>query len=221
MAKRSSPKKVLGYSEYQMLKAIFALAVLIYILGIVPFYRESVADLFKEPAVKLAFLVLILGVGYLDPTMGILLAVAFLVSIFVSPGKLSVGKVVTSVEKSGRDIVQLPADVVKSVTNEMMTNDYQTPTAQQAFEASERAGNEMMTGSDCSVVPTPMGGCDPIVGYNAPYDCVCNEDCADTCDKENRGCLCKGVATWEDEQNAQGLNYPMGYAGQQEGATYN
>jgi len=239
MAKRrSKSKKVMGWNEYQVLRAIVALAIVVYIVGIVPSYSKVVGDLFHEPVVKLIFLALIVAVGYMDSMLGVLLAVAFLVSMLSSAQYQAtpLGQAVSGVQAGARQVVRLPEEVVQHVTHpsvsgapakESMSNPlggagYQTPNAQQAFEMNEQAGQALMgQGADCTVIPPPTGGCDPIVGYNAPYDCVCNENCADECDKDNRGCLCTGVATWNDELNAQGLNYPMGYAGSQEGATYN
>lgn len=224
-----SRKKVLGWNEYQLLRGIVALAIIVYIVGIVPSYSEAVGDLFHEPVVKLIFLALIVAVGYMDATLGVLLAVAFLVSMLSSAeySGSTLGRAVSGVQVGAREVVQLPQKVMHELPlpgqKENMHGGahYQTPNAQGAFEASERAGNAMYgQGADCTVIPPPSGGCDPIVGYNAPYDCVCNENCTQECDKKNRGCLCAGVATWTDELNAQGLNYPMGFAGPQEGATY-
>jgi hypothetical protein len=241
-------KKVMGWNEYSLLRAIVGLAIVVYIVGIVPSYSKAVSDLFHEPVVKLIFLGLIVAVGYMDSTLGVLLAVAFLVSMLSSAkykttplGQVVSGvqggarqvvsgvqdgakEVVSGVQTGAKEVVKVPEHVVSgvhSLTKEMMNNpDYQTPNAQQAFELSQQNGNELLgQGSNCTVVPPPTTGCDPIVGYNASYDCVSNGNCAE--DGKNRGCLCTGVATWEDELNAQGLNYPMGYAGEQDGATYN
>ena len=65
---------------------------------------------------------------------------------------------------------------------------------------------------DCLQLPPPSTGCDPIVGYNAPYDCVCDGD--------KKKCLCDGVAVWDNELNAQGMNFPMGRSDDQAGATF-
>lgn len=235
---RSKSKKVMGWNEFSVLRALVGLAIVIYIVGIVPSYTQAVGDLFKEPLVKLVFLGLILAVGYMDKTLGVLLTVAFLVSLFTSARYSStpLGRVVSEARSGAQQVVRVPqhlaqkaenvvTDAVDMVTpdslHENMGNGNSVQTVQQAFEASERAGQELYgKGTNCTVMEPSATGCDPIVGYNAPYDCVCDENCSSECDKKNRGCLCDGVATWTDELNAQGLNYPMGNPGPQEGATY-
>jgi hypothetical protein len=86
------------------------------------------------------------------------------------------------------------------------------PTVSQAYAQQQAMAAQMQggKGQDCWALPPPSSGCDPIVGYNAPYDCVCGADCVADCDKKGRTCLCTGVATWKNELNAQGMNYPMG-----------
>lgn len=222
-------KEVWGWNEYQLLRGIVAFAIIIYIVGVVPAYSRAIRDLFHEPIVKLIFLGLIVSVGYLDTVLGVLLAIAFLVSMLSRSQYRStpLGQAVSGVQSGVRQAIHLPVDVAKEIPlpgqqKENMENEsYQTPNAQQAFEMSEQEGNVLYgQGKDCTVIPPPTSGCDPIVGYNAPYDCVCNEDCTPECNKKDRGCLCSGVATWTDELNAQGLNYPMGNPGPQEGATF-
>ena len=36
-------------------------------------------------------------------------------------------------------------------------------------------------GSACNIKPTMETGCDPIVGYNAPYNCGCSGACGGNC----------------------------------------
>lgn len=72
----------------------------------------------------------------------------------------------------------------------------------------------------CSVQPAMETGCDPIVGYNAAYNCGCSGACGGDCKGQDPACLCKGVSVWKDELNAQGLNFPIGYSGGQVGSTY-
>ena len=66
----------------------------------------------------------------------------------------------------------------------------------------------------CSVQPAMMTGCDPVVGYNSPYNCGGN------CGGLDPACLCSGVSVFKDELNAQGLNFPIGYSGCQVGSTF-
>jgi hypothetical protein len=66
--------------EYDLLRALVILAIVVYILGIVPQFTDGVRALFDSPVVKILFLGLIVFVGNLDSTIGTLLAVAFLIS---------------------------------------------------------------------------------------------------------------------------------------------
>ena len=72
----------------------------------------------------------------------------------------------------------------------------------------------------CGVQPIVSSGCNPIVGYNAPYNCGCNGKCGGNCGGVDPACLCSGVNVWKDELNTQGLNFPIGYSGNQTGSTY-
>jgi hypothetical protein len=259
---KSKRSNVFGWNEFSILRAIVALAILIYIGGIIPSYTKAVSDIFHEPVIKIIFLGLIIAVGYLDPMLGILLAVAFLVSLLSSAAYASspIGKIVSGTRDSAlsvargaqggiqsvavgakdgvesvalgardgvqqvargattgvRHLVDIPGNIMGDPREQMSDN----MDAQRTFEMSQQNGESFESGSDCNVVSPTSNGCDPIVGYNSPYDCVCNGDCGGECDKDKQGCLCKGVETWKDELNAQGLNQPMGYSGTQDGATF-
>ena len=76
------PKK---FTEFDLLRAVVFLAIIVYILGVVPQFTEGVQALFNNPIVKVVFLVLIASVAYVDTTIGILLAVAFLISYMGKP----------------------------------------------------------------------------------------------------------------------------------------
>jgi hypothetical protein len=72
----------------------------------------------------------------------------------------------------------------------------------------------------CGVQPIVSSGCNPIVGYNSPYNCGCNGKCGGNCGGVDPACLCSGVNVWKDELNTQGLNFPIGYSGNQSGSIY-
>jgi hypothetical protein len=216
-------KLVVGKENY-ILRLIVIVAIILYILAVVPGYNQAISSLFEEPIIKFIFLALIVSVGYIDSTIAVLLAVAFLVSMLSSAKYRSspLGKVVSGTRAGAHQVTELPKQIAQEIPKLISTketkenmNEYQTPNAQQTFEQSENNQN-----GDCTVNCPSGTGCDPIVGFNAPYDCVCDENCVQDCDKKGQSCLCKGVSTWEDELNAQGLNYPMGNPGDQTGATY-
>ena len=212
-------------SEYQLLRWVIIVALILYIVGVVPNYNKGVTSLFSHPIVRLILLVLIVAVSWVDHTIGILVAVAYLSSLMMSrhpaPDQTPLGAMEAEMRELPLPGFNSSAPKVKAENMENpLRKAISVPEAflkQEAMAISSMGGNE---GSDCTALPPPSTGCDPIVGYNASYDCVCAEDCADNCDKNGRGCLCKGVATWQDELNAQGMNYPMGAPGPQVGATF-
>ncbi len=232
-------KMVKKGNELQVLRWVVGLAIIVYIVGVAPTYNKSVNDLFHQPIIKLIFLVLVVFVASMDHVLGLLLAVAFLVSLWSKPSSGGVlGDTVREVRgdvQSLLDVHQAPMhelpkhngelvrahEATKPVKENMSEQNNVMGGAQGAFEAQQMAGEQYYgQGSDCTMVSPPSEGCDTIVGYNAPYDCVCDENCTKDCAKKGRGCLCTGVATWQDELNAQGMNYPMGNGGPQVGATF-
>lgn len=66
----------------------------------------------------------------------------------------------------------------------------------------------------CNVQPRMTTGCDNIIGYNAPIDCVGVQP------NDKDACLCSGVKVWKDEFGPQGLSKTQGFAGGQIGSTY-
>lgn len=219
-------------NEANLLRWVIIAAIVVYILGVAPQFNEGIRSLFDQPLVKLLLLALIIFVSYMDHTIALLLAVAFVVSMLSAPkngvmGQLTRGtqQLMQLPEKAMHDL-PLPAmhKAKAPVKENMDAGSHQLGGAQQAYEAQammdQQASGYYPADSSCMALPPPSGGCDPIVGYNAPYDCICAENCVGDCAKKGRGCLCTGVATWKDELNAQGMNYPMGNPGGQDGATY-
>jgi hypothetical protein len=348
------PKRVKSWTEFDILRAIVILAIIIYILGIVPQFTEGVKALFANPLMKIVFLALIVFAGYLDSTIGTLLSVAFLVSYLSTPeykgspvydvlsdvrsgashvvggvgsgtnrliggvgsgasqvvGGVGTGasrliggvqsgaqqltsgvgsgaqqllggaqKLVGGVEGGAQQVLggvgsgvqqllggaqKLVGGVeggVHQVLGGVGSGAQQLTTglasgaqsviggvgggvqhiasglsggSQQLIGGAENLENPPMSVSQayqqqmesetdntgCNVQPAMVTGCDPIVGYNAPYNCGCSGACGGNCKGLDPACLCKGVQVWKDELNAQGLHHPRGYAGGQVGSTY-
>lgn len=200
-----------------------ALVLLIgYVIGAIHLFKDVVGRVFATPLSRLIFLVLTILVGLNDRPLGLLMLAAFLVSMYTSArySRTPLGRAVSYGQAATKQVINLPNDILNELPHLNGENMADLPTAQRSFEASERDGEAYMgKGADCNNISAPTTGCDPVVGYNAPFDCVCNGDCGGMCKKGN-DCLCKGVATWKDELNAQGLNHPMGFPPQQEGATF-
>ena len=319
------PKRVKSWNEFDILRALVIIAIVVYILGVVPQFTDGVRTLFTNPLMKVVFLGLIILAGYLDSTIGTLLAVAFLVSYLATPeykdspiydvigdvrsgasqvvggvgsgasrviggvgssasqviGGVGSGahQVIGGVEEGAQNLtsgvgsgahkllggaqdvvggvstgVQHVLGSVGSGTQQLVgglsggaqqliggvQSGAQSLTtglsggAQQLIGGIENLENAPMSVSQayqqqmnsesdntgCNVQPAMMTGCDPIVGYNAPYNCGCSGACGGNCKGLDPACLCKGVQVWKDEMNAQGLNHPIGYSGCQVGSTY-
>jgi len=322
MPRRVKPK---SWNEFDILRALVIIAIIVYILGIVPQFTDGIRALFTNPLMKVVFLGLIVFAGYLDSTIGTLLAVAFLVSYLATPeyrdspvydvlgdvrsgasqvvGGVGSGasKLIGGVGTGASQLVggvgsgasqliggvqsgaqQLTSGVgsgaqhllggaqklvggveggVHHVLGGVGSGAQQLTTglasgaqsaiggvsggvqhlatglssgAQQVIGGAENLENPPMSVSQayqqqmasegnnpgCNVQPAMATGCDPIVGYNAPYNCGCSGACGGNCKGLDPACLCKGVQVWKDELNAQGLNHPRGYAGGQVGSTY-
>ena len=101
-------------------------------------------------------------------------------------------------------------------SNENMENDSLMSVSQAYQHHMEQENGD----KGCGVQPIVSSGCNPIVGYNAPYNCGCNGKCGGKCGGVDPACLCSGVNVWKDELNTQGLNFPIGYSGNQAGTTY-
>ena len=349
------PRKAKSWNEFDILRALVVVSIIIYILGIIPQFTEGVKALFANPLMKVVFLSLIVLAGYLDSTIGILLAVAFLLSYLSTPeykaspvydvlsdiqrgteqvvggvgtgaqrlvggvgtgaqrlvGGVSTGaqevlggvqtgtqrltsglgagtahvlkgaqhlvggveggmqQVVGGIGGGARELVSGTQSLVSGIEESVhqvvgglgsgakaLVGGTQSGTqqliagaqggAQQTLGGLQRGTQQLIGGSEnmtngpsqtvsqlyqqhmdnqneqsgCNVQPTMTTGCDPIVGYNAPYNCGCSGACGGNCKGLDPECLCKGVQVWKDELNAQGLNHPRGYAGGQVGSSY-
>lgn len=79
------PKRGKSYNKFDALKAVSVLAIVIYIIGVVPQFTDGVRLLFRNPLMKVVFLALIVFTGYLDSMIGTLLAIAFIMSYLGTP----------------------------------------------------------------------------------------------------------------------------------------
>ncbi len=315
------PKKGISYNKFDAIKAVSILAIVIYILGIVPQFTDTVKLLFKNPLMKIVFLSLIVFTGYLDSTIGTLLAIAFIISYLGSPDynvfdniRVGTQRVVGGVGEGSQRLVGGVGSGVQSIvggvgsgvqeivggvsdgtqrlvggvgsgTQQLLSGTQSIvggvsggtqkiirgigsgtqrllsgaqSSGQQLLYGAESGGRQLLGGvsggiqhllgknvenleneslsisqvyqqqthtenggdKGCSIQPEMESSGDPIVGYNAPYNCDYNSACGgEGKDKDTDG-LCKGVSVWKDELNAQGLNFPIGYSGGQDGSTY-
>lgn len=96
-----------SWNEIDVLRTLIIISIVIYILGIVPQFTEGVKALFSNTFIKIVFLALIVLAGYFDSTIGILLAVAFILSYLSTPETHSspVYNVMSNIKHGTRDIV--------------------------------------------------------------------------------------------------------------------
>ena len=98
---------------------------------------------------------------------------------------------------------------------ENLTSPLSGKSISQKFEDQQKyIGEEPMSDKGCNVQPYMTTGCDSIVGYNSPIDCIGIKP------NDENACLCSGVKVWKDELGTQGLSSPQGFAGGQYGSTY-
>ena len=111
------PKIEKSYTKLNALKVVAIGSIIIYILGVLPQFTDGVKLLFRNPLMKFIFLALIVFTGYLDSTLGILLAIAFIVSYLGTPNYISspVQNVYNSVREDTRKIIGGVSDGAKQL----------------------------------------------------------------------------------------------------------
>jgi hypothetical protein len=181
----------LGFLEISWIRIIFMALVILYIIGGIPLLTAEIVRIFHHPLIKVGIILLILYIGLKDIPLALLLALAFVLS-------LQMGYRYQMGAQIGASPTGLSAGAEAGVGDSKI-----------ALEA--KLGNvEGMLGQK----DEPQGG-----NYNRHSDCV--QDCADG--DLGRGSLdspCKGVGVWEDSFNAQGLNCPLGFSGDKDGAPF-
>jgi hypothetical protein len=205
--------------ELKILRWVLVVLLILYIVGVVPSFNEGVVALFRNPVIKVLLLGFIVIVSYMDHVLGILLGIAYISSVLMAPPQKPT-PILAEIRKALQELPlpQVPALVKPAVAQEQkeaMSNpqQQQPPSISQEFARQQRQELDLSNQSqDCLKLPPPSTGCDPIVGYNANYDCIVKKD--------GKDCLCDGVATWDNELNAQGLNFPMGHSDDQVGANF-
>ena len=213
-------------AEMKILRWILVILLVLYIVGVVPSFNEGVVALFRNPMIKVVLLTFIVVVSYMDHVLGILLAIAYISSVLMAPPQKPT-PILAEIRKALQELPLPPMGQQQqkppqqAPQKENMGNPSDVLPISQEFRNQQRQALDLAGESqDCLQLPPPSTGCDPIVGYNAPYDCVCAGGCQNDCDKKGQKCLCDGVAVWDNELNAQGMNFPMGRSDDQAGATF-
>lgn len=202
----------------KVLRWILVVLLILYIVGVVPSFNEGVMALFRNPAIKVVLLTFIVIVSYMDHVLGILLAIAYISSVLMAPPQkptpilAEIRKALQELPLPSLGMAQQQQQQQKPVVQKENMGNPGSLSISQEFRNQQRQELDLSNQSqDCLQLPPPSTGCDPIVGYNAPYDCVHDA---------KKDCLCDGVAVWDNELNAQGMNMPMGRSDDQAGATF-
>lgn len=185
----------LGFLEVGWVRTLLIVLLIVYVAGGIPMLTAEVANIFHHPAVKVAFIVLILYVGLKDIPLALLLALAFVLS-------LQMGYRYQLGAHAG-----LSSEGAEAGVEAGLGNDHE---ANVSLEA--KLGNiEGMTDDQE----------DDVAGFNYNNYTDCVKDCADgDLDSGSLDSPCKGVGVWDKELNAQGLNCPLGYSGEKEGSPF-
>lgn len=184
-------KDSLSFLNVPWVRWALIVLVILYIAGLVPMFPHQVATVFQNPIVHLLFLLFIVYIALKDLPLALLLAIAFVVSLLMGFGV-----------RAGASLgpgfgFQLGGGITRD--------------SRDVAQAQIGAKVEPFLDQNGDI---PHGG-----DYNRYFDCV--KDCADG--DVGTGSLsqpCDGVALWNPELNAQGLNCPLGYSGQKTGSPF-
>lgn len=185
----------LGFLDIMWVRLLLIALVILYIVGGVPMLTTEVARIFHNPLVKMAFVLLILYIGVKDIPLALLLALAFVLSLQMGYKYYLGGRADVGATGAG-------------ISAEAGLGDGEDA----RISAEARVGDvEGMTGDNDE---NPEG-----YNYNEYSDCV--KDCAENdLGSGELDSPCRGVGVWKDELNAQGLNCPLGYSGEKDGAPF-
>lgn len=185
----------LGFLEVAWLRILIIVLLVLYIAGGIPMLTAEVASIFQHPLVKIGIILFILYIGLKDIPLALLLALAFVLSLQMGYRY-----------QLGAHVGASPTGIAAGAEAGLGDNG----DAKLALEA--KVGNvEGMLGEKDD---DPSG-----FNYNNYSDCV--KECADgDLDSGALDSPCRGVGVWKDELNAQGLNCPLGFSGDKDGAPF-
>ena len=220
----SRPLKLL---EIMWVRILIAVVIILYILGGIPNLPGWICGLFHNPFVKLAFLLLIIYVAFKDLPLGLLLALAFVLSLqFGYNYAFSTQLGATSAGLSGG--VGATAGPLNLNLSAGLSNPLSRVEGMDIMGAVDGAFGAVSgaVGSVGSAVGSMGGAVGGMMGDNGAALKGGNlnryMDCVENCDEGVLGMNpeCKAVAVWSDELNAQGMNCPSGASGQRVGAPF-
>lgn len=175
----------LSFLDNCYINSIIVIILVLYSSTIFDNINNFVANLYSFSIVKLIVLLLIVYVSPKDPTIGILLAVSYIVSLHTN------------------------------MSSENFSSDYMTTMNQKMVDYSKQNVNKNNVTEEKEsffpLVKEDVSGSDFEIMQKK--DTLSNAKCMDeyTPRYESISNVCAPVATFENELNAQGLNFPEGY----------
>jgi len=173
------------------LRTVLIIILVVYNSSLINVVNVEVSKVLNIPVVKLIFVIVVVMFAIRDPVLAILLAMALVISVCTKHN-------------------------VEGMENQQDQNDdhqqqhHQEEEHHQPQHHSEEEHHQQHENFDNPVEPGVAQG------YNIHPDCV--SGCCD--ENKERSELCNSVKTFQNEQNAQGMNCPQGYDGKVPGSPW-
>lgn len=212
----------LGFLENPILRTVLIIVLVVYNSSLINVVNVEVSKVLNMPVVKLLFVVVVVMFAIRDPVLAILLAMALVISVCTkhnvegmeNPDEDMKNK--THMEGQHMEGQHMKGQHMEGQHMEGQQMKGQHMEGQKHMEGQHMGSQQPMEGGK------PMEGFDNPVeqgvaqGYNVHPDCV-----SGLCDEnKERSELCNSVKTFQNSQNAQGMNCPQGYDGKAPGSPW-
>jgi len=234
----------LGFLDNYYIKLFIVILLVIYISSVVPWLTADVSKIFDNMIVKLLFVLIIAYISVKDPTIAILLAIAYAMSVnTVSKQRMMDVVAPPPFEQLNAGTANMP----QMVAGEEMHNSNNSNNSNSDNNRDNRV-NSGMIGGETSEETLPnnrrmmgrrnnmnggvrqnnmvetldgSGGSGEPLGYSNGINCLNTlANGGGGGDSDSLSAPCAAVATYQGEFNAQGMNFPMGNPGKMNGAQY-
>ena len=190
---------LLSFLDHGNVRIFLIVVLALYSALIVPRLDTFVTSIFAHPLMKLFGLLLIILLSHKDVTLALLLAIAYVTSTVVLTRSLE-----HMTNDQNKDDDEDNTDDKKEEHHEDVDhNDHENNSLEQ-----EKDQNNVEEEKDNVETFLNLESNAEVLGYNAPVNCVNNCDSMGSLSSP-----CKGVGTFTNEMNAQGLNCPVGNPG--------
>lgn len=189
---------LLSFLDHGNVRIFLIVVLALYSALIAPRLDTFVTSIFAHPLMKLFGLLLIILLSHKDVTLALLLAIAYVTSTVVLTRSLE-HMTNDEKDKSEEKSEEKTDEHHEDVDHNEHENDSLEQENEQKKGEDEKDNVETFLNLDSNA---------EVLGYNAPVNCVNNCDSMGSLSSP-----CKGVATFTNEMNAQGLNCPVGNPG--------